>query len=62
MNLITDRTYDINFKKLEKWVTSSINKINGNQNEFSSSTRKHLQNLQTNDDLLKAAEDERIRL
>lgn len=62
MNLITERTYDINCKKLEKWVTSSYNRINGNQNDFSSSTRKHLHNLQTNDDLLKAAEDERNRM
>lgn len=49
MNLITERTYDINCKKLEKWVTTSYNRINGNQNEFSSSTRKHLQNLHTKD-------------
>lgn len=62
MNLITERTYDINCKKLEKWVTSSYNRINANQNDFSSSTRKHLHNLQTNDDLLKAAEDERNRM
>ena len=30
LNLITERTYDINRMKLEKWVTSSYNKINGN--------------------------------
>lgn len=39
-NLITERTYEINKRKLEKWVSSSYNKIEDNQQQKSAKKTK----------------------
>jgi len=57
-NLITERTYEINRKRLEKWVNASYNKIEDNQRHRSSRKPK----IQTKDELLQAAHDGQLRL
>ena len=57
-NLITERTYEINRKRLEKWVNASYNKIEDNQRQRSSRKPK----IQTNKELLQAAHDGQLRL
>jgi hypothetical protein len=53
--LITERTYEINRLKLDKWVTASQNKVD--ENPVSRRSR-----IQTQEELLKAAVDGRARL
>ena len=57
-NLITERTYEINRKRLEKWVYASYNKIEDNQRQRSSRKPK----IHTKDELLQAAHDGQLRL
>jgi|TARA_B110000285_G_C15131869_1_gene624154 hypothetical protein len=57
-NLITERTYEINRRKLEKWVSSSYNKIEDNQHQKSAKKPR----IQTQEELLQATQDDRKRL
>jgi hypothetical protein len=57
-NLITERTYEINRRRLEKWVSSSYNKIDESRNTKSAKKIK----VQTQEELLQATQEERKRL
>lgn len=47
-NLITERTYEINRRRLEKWVSSSYNKIDESRNTKSARKIK----VQTQEEML----------
>lgn len=53
--LITERTYEVNRLKLDKWVGTSYNKIDDNQVSRRSK-------IATNEELMQAAVDGRARL
>ena len=57
-NLITERTYEVNRQKLEKWVIISNNRIENNQKQCSGKKSK----IQTKEELMQAAQDGRKRL
>ena len=57
-NLITERTYELNRKRLEKWVSASYNKLE--HSERPRSTRKP--KPPTQEELMQAALDGRMRL
>ena len=57
-NLISERTYEINRRRLDRWVSSSYKKIGVKQPERSERKPR----LRTQDELLKATEDEHRRL
>lgn len=52
-NLITDRTYEINRKQLERWVSASYDKIADNQRQRSGRKTR----VPSNDELMRAALD-----
>jgi hypothetical protein len=58
-NLITERTYEVNKQKLEKWVSASYNKIDQNE-KMQRSGRKP--KISTQDELMQDAEEGRQRL
>lgn len=68
--LISERTYQVNQGRLEKWVTSSYNRINeraalkskalGVEEDAGSASRK--QRIKTADELLSETNQERQRL
>ena len=58
-NLISERTYEVHSRKLEKWVTSTKRKIE-EQNPFTGGTKK--QKIPDNLELIQDAEDNKQRL
>ena len=58
-NLISERTYEVHSRKLEKWVTSTRRKIE-EQNPFTGGPKK--QKIQDNLELIQDAEDNKHRL
>ena len=57
-NLITERTYELNRKRLEKWVSASYNKLENNERPRSTRRLK----APSHEELIQAALDGRMRL